>query len=83
MAGLQQSLITEDAINRLLSDIEDIVADIVAHREAGLDAHAAQTILDQPYLDSNGNVVAEKTLKIGANISGVPVYVLVPAVPTS
>lgn len=83
MAGLQQSLITEAVIAKLLADIEELVADIIAHRDGGLDAHGSQTILDQPYLDSNNSVVSTKTLKLGVNIQGVPVFVLIPAIPAS
>lgn len=74
----QDSLITSADVNRVLTQIEELVADIIAHRDGGLEKHSTHQVINAPYLDSNGVKVSDRSLKIGAKINGVPVFVLIP-----
>jgi hypothetical protein len=75
------SLITESAKALLLQQLSDLGTNIDAHINGGLEQHDTQVIVDVPFLDSNGDEVSDKTLKIGIQLNdSTYAYVLVPAI---
>lgn len=81
MSGLNTSLITQAARAAVEAEIANLGLDLTLHDSQGLDQHNNHTILDIPYVDNAGNVVASKTLRIGVKLSnGTLAYVKIPAI---
>jgi len=75
----QTSLITDSSRKALLADVEELTADIETHVQGGMDQHDTQVILDQPYVSLSGETIANKTLKLGTKLDGVPIFIFIPA----
>jgi hypothetical protein len=76
-------LITEAARQAIIDAVAQFNADLAAHIAKDLSGHDQHVIINQAFLDSRGDVVAAKTLKIGVKLaeSGYYAYALVPAIP--
>lgn len=79
--GYQRSLITDAAKQALLRRVSELNENIAAHIASGLDAHDTHAVVNVPYLDDAGTVVAPKTLKIGVRVGSVYGFILLPAHP--
>ena len=78
---MQAAVITDSARKAVVERSDELIARLTQHSTQGLDAHDQHAILDVPFLDSNGNTIASKTLKLGVLIDGSPAFVLIPAIP--